>query len=87
MVSRPEAVAGLTPLPHAAVTVIKLHGDYAELDMRNTFDELETYPAEWNTLLDRIFDEYGLVISGWSADWDTALVAALQRRVSRRYPF
>ena len=86
VVSRPEAVVGLTPLPHAPVTVIKLHGDYAELDMRNTVDELETYPAEWNTLLDRIFDEYGLVISGWSADWDIALVAALQRRGSRRYP-
>jgi hypothetical protein len=87
VVSRPEAVTGLTPLPHASVTVIKLHGDYAELDMRNTVEELGTYPAEWDRLLDRVFDEYGLVVSGWSADWDGALVAALERRQSRRYPF
>jgi hypothetical protein len=84
--SRPAAVAGLTPLPHASVTVIKLHGDYADLDMRNTLDELIAYPPAWDALLDRIFDEYGLLISGWSADWDKALVTAMERSPSRRYP-
>lgn len=86
VLSRAEAVAGLTPLPHAPATVIKLHGDYADLDMRNTLEELSTYPPEWDTLLDRILDEYGLLISGWSADWDKALVAALERTRNRRYP-
>jgi hypothetical protein len=86
VVSRPEAVAGLTPLPHAAVTVVKLHGDYAELDMRNTVEELDVYPPEWETLLTRITDEYGLLISGWSADWDTALVRGLEGVRQRRYP-
>lgn len=86
VVSRPDAVRGLTPLPHAAATVVKLHGDYADLDMRNTVDELDTYPAEWDTLLARIFDEYGLLISGWSGDWDSALVRALERVRQRRYP-
>ncbi len=86
ILSRPEAVAGLTPLPHAPATVIKLHGDYADLDMRNTLEELSAYPPEWDTLLDRVLDEYGLLVSGWSADWDKALVAALERTRSRRYP-
>lgn len=86
VLSRPEAIAGLTPLPHAPITVIKLHGDYADLDMRNTVDELIAYPAAWDALLDRILDEYGLLISGWSAEWDKALVAALERGPSRRYP-
>ncbi len=86
VITRPEAVVGLTPLPHAPVPVIKLHGDYADLDMRNTLEELSTYPPEWDTLLDRILDEYGLIICGWSADWDKALVAALERTRSRRYP-
>jgi hypothetical protein len=36
--------------------------------------------------LAQVFDEYGLVISGWSADWDTALVGALDASASRRYP-
>ena len=84
--SRPDTVAGLTPLVHAPVTVIKLHGDYADLDMRNTVDELQTYPPEWDALLARVFDEYGLLVSGWSADWDKALVTALKRSPSRRWP-
>ena len=86
VVSRPGGVAGMTPLQHAAVTVIKLHGDYADLEMRNTIDELSAYPPEFDSLLDRVLDEYGLIISGWSADWDKALVAAMERLRSRRYP-
>ncbi len=86
VVSSPAGVTGMTPLQHAQVTVIKLHGDYADLQMRNTIDELSTYPAELDSLLDRVLDEYGLIISGWSADWDTALVAALERLKPRRYP-
>lgn len=86
VVARPEAVAGMTPLQHARATVVKLHGDYADLQSRNTIDELSEYPAEWMTLLARVFDEYGLVISGWSADWDVALVRALEEVSSRRYP-
>ncbi|CAN7367961.1 SIR2 family protein [Knoellia sp. LjRoot47] len=86
VIARPEAVAGATPLSHATATIVKLHGDYADLEMRNTVDELATYPEQWNRLLDRVCDEYGLLISGWSADWDEALVAALERQPSRRYP-
>ncbi|MGY1825982.1 SIR2 family protein [Blastococcus sp. SYSU DS0541] len=86
VVSRPEAVAGMTPLPHARATVVKLHGDYADLQSRNTVDELSEYPPEWKALLARVADEYGLLISGWSADWDVALVRALEEAPSRRYP-
>lgn len=86
VVSRPEAVDGLTPLPHARATVVKLHGDYADLQTRNTVEELSEYPAEWKSLLARVFDEYGLLISGRSADWDGALVRALEEVPSRRYP-
>ena len=86
VVSRVDAVRGVTPLAHARATVVKLHGDYADLEMRNTVDELHKYPAEWDAFLDRIFDEYGLLICGWSGEWDTALVAALRRVHRRRYP-
>ena len=43
------------------------------------------YPPKMNTLLDRIFDEYGLIVCGWSGESDRALCAALQRRRSLRY--
>lgn len=87
VIHTPEQVKGITPLPHNKILVIKLHGDYADLQQRNTVDELEIYPSQYNELLDRILDEYGLIISGWSADWDHALVAAIERRGTRRYPF
>jgi len=86
VISRPDAVAAMTPLAHAPATVIKLHGDYADLVMRNTVEELDAYPAEWTRLLGRVFDEYGLLISGWSAEWDKALVRALESVKPRRYP-
>jgi hypothetical protein len=86
VIAQPSQIAGMTPLPHASASVVKLHGDYADLQMRNTGEELEVYPPEWNALLDRVLDEYGLLVCGWSADWDKALVAAVQRTPSRRYP-
>lgn len=38
-----------------------------------------------DALLDRVFDEYGLVVCGWSGEYDTALIDALRRARSRRY--
>ena len=70
VVSLPEAVDGMAPLSHAKATVVKLNGDYADLQARNTAEELSDYPPAWKALLHRVFDEYGLVISGWSADLD-----------------
>ncbi|MFF7717659.1 SIR2 family protein [Streptomyces sp. NPDC007988] len=86
VVSRPEHIKGIKPLTHSQVTVIKLHGDYADLEQRNTVDELETYPDELQQLLERVLDEYGLIVCGWSADWDKALVRAIEGTRSRRYP-
>ncbi len=80
------ALSGMTPLLHAPATIIKLHGDYTMLGMRNTAGELSVYPPGWHRLLARIFDEYGLLVVGRSALYGTALVDALQRVRSRRYP-
>lgn len=86
VISRPEAVNGMAPLAHSSATVIKLHGDYRDLGTRNTPSELSDYPVEWTGLLEQVFDEYGLIVSGWSADWDVALVDTLEQSASRRYP-
>jgi hypothetical protein len=86
VIHTPEQVQAATPLAHSRVTIVKLHGDYLDLEQRNTVDELTTYPEPYDRLLDRVLDEYGLIVSGWSADWDHALVAALERRATRRYP-
>ncbi|MFI1105633.1 hypothetical protein [Streptomyces melanogenes] len=42
--SRPAQINSIKPLAHSQVTTIKLHDDYADLEQRNTVDELETYP-------------------------------------------
>jgi hypothetical protein len=86
VVSSAAGIAGMEPLPHAGCTVVKLHGDYAQLDQLNTVEELSAYAPEMGELLARILDEYGLIINGWSADWDHALVEAIQGTRSRRYP-
>lgn len=85
VISTTDQLAGALPLSHAGPTVIKLNGDYRDTRIKNTEGELDTYDAEWNKMLDRIFDEYGLIICGWSADWDTALRAAMERCPSRRF--
>ncbi len=80
-----DQVKGMVPLVHTPPCVIKLHGDYRDTRILNTTGELENYPPEFNKLLDQIFDEFGLVVCGWSAKWDTALKKALERALSRRF--
>lgn len=86
VISRPDAVSGMAPLTHAPATIIKLHGDYLDLESLNTDEELARYPRAWKSLLARVLDEYGLIVSGWSADWDTALVETIEESPARRYP-
>lgn len=78
-------IRGASPIHRNACTVIKVHGDYLDEGILNIDEELGTYPAPLDALLDRVFDEYGIVFSGWSADYDVALRAAIERRTSRRY--
>ncbi|GAB3637842.1 hypothetical protein GCM10027422_34320 [Hymenobacter arcticus] len=85
VVSDASALAGMMPLQHEQVTIIKLHGHYLDTRLRNTPHELATYEPALNQLLDRVFDEYGLLICGWSGVWDTALREALLRCPTRRF--
>ena len=87
VIASDDAIVGATPLVHSRCTIIKLHGDYMDARIKNTDDELETYSSQMNALLDRVLDEFGLVVCGWSGDWDTALKAAIMRTASERYPF
>jgi hypothetical protein len=86
VISGEDAVSGATPLVHSRCTVIKLHGDYLDMRIKNTDEELGNYAPAVDRLLDEVFDRFGLVVVGWSGEWDTALRAALQRAPSRRYP-
>ncbi len=85
VISTEDQVKGMVPLVHTRHCLVKLHGDYLDPRILNTPSELSEYPAEFNQLLDRIFDEFGLVVCGWSADWDVALRNAMFRAPSRRF--
>jgi hypothetical protein len=85
VIATPDAVEGALPLTHAECTVVKLHGDYLDSRARIVHSDLARYDARIDGLLDRVFDEFGLIVCGWSAEWDTALRSALQRCRNHRF--
>ena len=82
-----DAIQGAEPLVHTRCYLAKLHGDYKDTRILNTNDELSKYDCKFNKLLARIFDDYGLIVCGWSGEWDRALHQAIMRNPSRRYSF
>ena len=60
VLSTPEQIHGALPLIHTRCCILKLHGDYLDTQIRNTEEELSIYPKEYDRLLDRILDEFGL---------------------------
>jgi len=66
VISTPDAVEGALPLIHTNCTIVKVHGDYLDTRIKNTPSELSRYDKRLSRLLDRIFDEFGLVVCGWS---------------------
>ena len=86
VVGSPDALEGAEPLTHSACYILKLHGDYKDARILNTDSELEAYPESYNKLLDRIIDDHGMIVCGWSGEWDQALRAAILRAPNRRYP-
>jgi hypothetical protein len=86
VIASTDALRGVRPVGQAPCHIIKVHGDYKDSRILNTESELLAYPSEIDALLDRILDEHGLIVCGWSATWDPALRAALQRQPNRRYP-
>lgn len=83
VISTAGQIAGMLPLMHQKHLVLKVHGDYLDRRIRNTAEELGTFEPELNCLLDRILNECGLIVCGWSGEWDVALREAIERCRSR----
>lgn len=85
VISTDDALKGAIPYVHSKCTIVKLNGDYRDVRIKNTPEELAQYPKELNLYLDRILDEFGLIVCGWSGQYDTALKDAILRYPSRRF--
>ncbi len=85
VISTPDAAKGAVPVVHNRCTVLKVHGDYLDTRIKNTPRELAKYDRRTDRFLDRVLDEFGLIVAGWSAEWDTALKAAIERCTSHRF--
>ena len=85
VISSYDDIEGVMPLVHSGTTVIKLNGDYRDTRIKNTESELASYDTGLNTLLDQVLDEYGLIVCGWSGEWDAALRNAMERCRSQRF--
>ena len=85
VISSNDGASSAEPLVHQRHVIIKLHGDYKDPRIMNTTTELATYPPEMDKLLDQVLGEFGLVVCGWSGDWDAALRAAFKRVGHPRY--
>jgi hypothetical protein len=79
---------GAKPYGIVQCTLAKIHGDFRDplYRLRNTKEELEQYPREIASFLNRVLSDLGLVICGWSSRWDVALRDALLGRRCQRYP-
>jgi hypothetical protein len=85
VISSVDHIRGALPLIHTRCSIIKVHGDYKDTRILNSPKELAAYPDEMNLYLDRVFDEFGLIVCGWSAEWDEALRHAITRAPNRRF--
>jgi len=85
VIHTPETALGALPLTHIRCTIIKPNGDYLDTRIKNTPEELASYDEHMNRVIDQVFDEYGLIVCGWSATWDSALKQALERCPTHRF--
>jgi len=59
--------------------LVKLHGDYKDIRIRDTSGGFATYHPIIDALLDRVVADFDLLVCGWSASWDIPLYRALER--------
>lgn len=85
VISGPESARGAEPLQHQDAVVVKVNGDYKETNLKNLSSELESYSDPMQQIIDRVFHEYGLIVCGWSGEYDTRLRESLRECETNRY--
>ncbi|HVR39432.1 MAG TPA: SIR2 family protein [Thermoanaerobaculia bacterium] len=85
VIASSDAISGALPVAQARFTLVKVNGDFLDLRFRNTLTELVKYDQAMEDFLHRLFEDHGLIILGWSAEWDLALRRAIEGIANRRF--
>ncbi|WP_136591615.1 SIR2 family protein [Salinigranum halophilum] len=85
VISGEGTAQGAEPLQHQDAVVVKVNGDYKQTNVKNLSSELDSYSEPIQSIIDRVFQEYGLVVCGWSGKYDTRLRESLQECETHRY--
>lgn len=85
VVSSDDDLAGVPPLTQIRCLIVKPHGDYLDTRIRNTRNEVAALEPGITAYLGNMFGDYGLVIAGWSAEYDVGLRDVLRAAAPGRY--
>lgn len=85
VISTPDDAKGALSFTHSNCTIIKVNGDYLDIRVKNTPEELAKYSRAIKNLIVKVFTEYGLIVSGWSGDWDIALREIFKRTSNKKF--
>ncbi len=85
VIASPDDAAGARPFMLAHCTVVKVNGDYRDTRIKNTDEELGVYDPRMERVILKVLDDFGLVVCGWSADSDVALVKLVREHQSRLF--
>ncbi|MDS0296431.1 SIR2 family protein [Halogeometricum luteum] len=85
VITNSDDAKGAEPLTHQDAVILKINGDYKERNIKNIGSELEAYDEPIQELISQVFREYGLIVCGWSGEWDTALRDTLKECEVHRY--
>jgi hypothetical protein len=85
VVANGDDADGAPPYAHGGVFIIKVSGDYRDTRILNTLAELSTIDDRLGAYVSRVLDDFGLLVCGWSAEWDLALADLIRAASNRRY--
>ncbi len=85
VISSPSAISGMLPLAHQKHLILKIHGDYQSPETLNTLSEISQYDENIEDIIKTVFQDFGLIICGWSGEWDVALSNIIDSSVNRRF--
>jgi hypothetical protein len=80
-----SGIEGARSFASEPCTIIKVNGDYKDVRILNSSRELTYYPEELSKYLGSVLDTFGLIICGWSAQYDVALAELLNMHPNLRY--